>query len=86
MQLLPMDIPAEMHRWVRDEGGGGQDCDEVVVARGPLVIMAHGLCAIEPALRGAFFITSEAGNLNAEEAEEVLRTWSTRAEGADEED
>ena len=86
MQLLPMDIPAEIHRWVRDEGHPGQECDEVIVARGPLVIMAHGLCAIEPALRSAFFITSEAGNLNAQEAQEVLRVWSSRAEGAGEEE
>lgn len=47
--------------------------------------MAHGLCAIDPILRRMCWITSEAGDLNAEEAEEVLRIWSTRAEGADDE-
>ena len=85
MQLLPMNIPAEIHRWIIDERHPGRRHDEVIVARGPLVIMAHGLCAIEPVMRGTCWITSEAGNLNAEEAEEVLRVWSTRPQGAEEE-
>jgi hypothetical protein len=80
-----MDVPAEIHRWIEDDGRHGHRSGEVVVAKGPLVIMVHGICAIDPVLRGTCWITSEAGDLNAEEAEEALRNWSSRAEGADEE-
>ena len=84
MHLLPMDVPAEIHRWIEDDGRPGHHSGEVIVAKGPLVIMAHGLCAIDPVLRDTYWITTEAGDLNADEAEEVLRNWSSRAEGADE--
>jgi hypothetical protein len=45
--------------------------------------MAHGLCAIAPGMRETCWITSELGDLTAEEAEEILRVWSTsvRPEG-----
>jgi hypothetical protein len=85
MLLLPMDIPAEIHRRIEDAEHPENGSAEVIVAKGPLVIMAHGLCAITPDLRGACWITSEAGILSPEEAEEILRIWSSRAEGADEE-
>lgn len=83
MQLLPMNVPAEIHRRIEDGDHPGRARREMIVARGPLVIMAHGLCAIDPALRHTFWITSEAGDLNAEQAEEVLRIWSSRVAGAD---
>ena len=85
MHLLPMDVPAEIHRWIEDDEHPGHHNGEVIVAKGPLVIMAHGLCALDPVLRDSFWITSEAGNLNAGEAEEALRNWSTPAEGAHDE-
>ena len=85
MHLLPMDVPAEIHRRIEDDGRRGRQNGEVIVARGPLVIMAHGLCALDPVLRDAFWITSEAGTLNAGEAEQALRDWSTPAEGAHDE-
>ncbi|MBC9032741.1 hypothetical protein IAG41_10095 [Sphingomonas sp. JC676] len=85
MHLYPMDVPAEIHRWIEDDEHPGHRSGEVIVAKGPLVIMAHGICAIDPVFRRACWITSEVGDLNAEEAEEALRYWSTRAEGADEE-
>jgi hypothetical protein len=65
MQLLPMDVPAEIRR-----------NDSVTVARGPLVIMAHGLLAIAHEARGAYRICSPVGDLDAEQAEEVLRLWT----------
>jgi hypothetical protein len=78
MQLLPMNVPAELHRMIGDSG----DCDastaQVTVARGPLVIMAYGLMAIDPAERDCFWITSAAGDLTPDATEEVLREWNTR--------
>ncbi|WP_213982110.1 hypothetical protein [Sphingomonas sp. dw_22] len=79
-----MNVPAEIHRRIEDLDHPGCWRGEVVVAKGPLVIMAHGLCSIEPALRRSCWITCEAGELSAEEAQEVLRIWSSRVEGADE--
>lgn len=81
MQLMPMNMPAEIHRQIEDPGHARR---EVVVAKGPLVIMAHGLCAIDPALRPTCWITSAAGDLSAEQAEEVLRAWSSRVAGSEE--
>ena len=72
MQLLPMDVPAEIHRWAP------QDAADVIVARGPLVIMARGLMALDPADRGSCWITTEAGDLTPGDAEEALRGWSKR--------
>ncbi|RYD97043.1 MAG: hypothetical protein EOP61_17170 [Sphingomonadales bacterium] len=72
MQLLPMDAPAEIHRWASKDAG------DVVVARGPLVIMARGLMSLSPVDRGACWITTEAGDLSADDAEAALRAWSKR--------
>jgi hypothetical protein len=77
MHLIPMDAPAEIHRRIEDLDHPEEGSDEVIVARGPLVIMAHGLCALEPVAPGACWITSEAGDMDVEEAREVLRNWST---------
>ncbi|WP_157073679.1 hypothetical protein [Sphingomonas soli] len=71
MQLLPMDAPAELHRWAPRAG-------DVLVASGPLIIMAHGLLAIPPADRRACWITTASGDLSADDAEEALRAWSKR--------
>jgi hypothetical protein len=72
MTLLPMDLPAEIHRRTIDQA------TEVTVARGPLVIMAYGLMAIDPAERDCFWISSALGDLTADAAEEVLREWNAR--------
>jgi hypothetical protein len=77
-----MSAPAEIHRRIEGNVESGWRSSEVIIARGPLVIMAHGLCAIEPELRRACWITSEAGDLSALEAEEVLRSWEKPAQGA----
>ena len=77
MQLLPMDVPAEIHRRVGHGASSHAREAAVVVARGPLVIMAHGLLSIDPAERDACWITSPMGDLTAADAEEALRQWST---------
>jgi len=70
MQLLPMDVPAELHRRAAP---GSHDR---IVARGPLVIMAHGLMALRPKDRAGCWISTSIGDLTAGDAEEALREWS----------
>ena len=65
MRFVPMDMPAEIRRE-----------DSVTVARGPLVIMAHGLLAIAREARHAYRIRSPLGDLDAEQVEEMLRMWT----------
>jgi len=65
MRFIPMDMPAEIRRE-----------DSVTVAHGPLVIMAHGLLAIAREARHAYRIRSALGDLDAEQAEEMLRMWT----------
>lgn len=69
MQLLPMDIPAEIHRRI--------EIGDVVVARGPLVIMAHGLLSLDPDARDTCWIHSELGDLTPAQAQDQLKRWST---------
>lgn len=71
MQTMPMDLPAELHRRGSDVPDG-----DVIVARGPLVIMAQGLLALDPEARKCCWIHSEAGDLDAAGAEEQLEGWS----------
>ncbi len=77
MMHLPMDMPAEIHRWAEDGATGRSLRSEIVVAKGPLLIMAHGLMSIDPAARGHFWITSSIGDLTNEDVAEALREWST---------
>ena len=73
MLILPMDLPAEIHRWI-----DGESCrTDVTVAKGPLVIMAHGLLAIDPKGREGCWITSAMGELTPRQARAVLKRWST---------
>ena len=37
MMLFPMDMPAEIHRWIEDGAIGRSSRSEIVVAKGPLV-------------------------------------------------
>ena len=71
MQPMPMDLPAELHRRGSDLPDG-----DVIVATGPLVIMAHGLLALDPEARKTCWIHSEIGDLDAAGAEEQLSFWS----------
>lgn len=67
---MPMDLPAELHRRGNDVPGG-----DVIVARGPLFIIAQGLLALDPEARKSCWIHSEAGDLDAAGAEEQLEGW-----------
>ncbi|RYY29020.1 MAG: hypothetical protein EOP62_01515 [Sphingomonadales bacterium] len=66
-----MNAPAEIYRRVR------QDAAAVIVARGPLVIMAHGLMALAPVDRGTCWIHYAGGDVSPGEAEEALRIWQS---------
>jgi len=77
MLRFPMNLPAEIHRVDAAATGDSR------VARGPLVIMAHGLLAIAADRRNGFTIRSPLGELNAEQVEEVLRRWSAPATAND---
>jgi len=68
---MPMDLPAELHRRGNDVPNG-----DVIVATGPLVIMAQGLLALDPEARKTCWIHSEAGDLDAAGAEAQLECWS----------
>ena len=72
MQLLPMDAPAVIHR--RPYAGAATQ----IVARGPLIIMAHGLMALDPVGQERCWITYAAGDLYPGDAAEALRRWSER--------
>lgn len=67
MAALAMDMPAELNRLGKDGA--------VTVARGPLVILAHGLMAIERTQRRRFWISSAGGRMSAREAERALQRW-----------
>jgi len=71
MEPLPRDLPAELHRRGCDVPGG-----DVIVATGPLAIIAQGLLALAPEDRAACWIHSDAGDLDAAEAEAQLQLWS----------
>jgi len=70
MLHLPMNMPAELHRV------GAAACGRGSVARAPLVILAHGLLAIDPERRDEFVIRSALGEFSASEAEAALRDWN----------
>ena len=69
MQLMPMYTPAELIR------RGAGNADGVMVAKGPLVIMAHGLLALAPRDRRGMRISSALADLTPTQAEAALRLW-----------
>lgn len=82
MHMLPMDMPAELFRRTRKDSAS----EEVLVASGPLVIMAYGLLSIDAADQEAFRIVSPMGELDAGQARAALRRWSTPMHGIVERD
>lgn len=70
-----MSAPAVLRR-VEADGG------DVVVARGPLIILAHGLMAIPPDRRDGFRISTAAGDIGPAQAEALLRGWMQPASAA----
>lgn len=81
MRLPPMNAPAELRRRIADEVAPA-GARTVVVARGSLVLMAHGLCAVEPAQRGECWIEAGGGRLTAEDTMALLRHWTTGCAGS----
>lgn len=74
--LLPMSAPAALYRCACAGADLCADDAHVPVARGPLIIMVHGLLALPEARRGEFRITSDVGDLDAVAAAEAIRYWS----------
>ncbi|UZK66114.1 hypothetical protein [Sphingomonas sp. M1-B02] len=70
MLLMPMNVPAAIHR--RCERA------DTIVAEGPLLIMAHGLMALAPENRADCWISTKLGNLMPHDAEIMLRNWDGR--------
>ncbi|UYY78870.1 hypothetical protein [Sphingomonas sp. R1] len=50
MRPPPMDAPAELRHRIEDPAKPGGMCIRTV-ARGPLMLLVHALCAVEPAER-----------------------------------
>lgn len=78
MRSLPMNAPAELRRRIAD-GVASAGARSVVVARGSLVLMAHGLSAVRPEQRGDCWIETEGGTLTADDTLALLRHWTTGA-------
>ncbi|WP_313535511.1 hypothetical protein [Sphingomonas sp.] len=55
------------------------DARSVVVARGSLVLMAHGLSAVRPEQREECWIEIEGGTLTADDTMALLQHWTTGA-------
>lgn len=72
-----MSAPAVLLRKTRARGG-----EIVTVAKGPFVILAHGLLSIAPEKRKGFWISTEAGEIGPAEVEAVLRAWMRPASAA----
>ena len=73
--LPPMDAPAVLHRRIEEIDPATHRMRDVIVAEGPLVIMAYGLLSMEPAERVRLWISSPAGNLDSAETEEAIERW-----------
>ncbi len=79
MQLPPMNAPAVLHRRLGPIDACGSVPSDVIVARGPLIILAYGLLSVSPADRDALWISVEQDNLMPGEVEEAMRRWSGHA-------
>ena len=66
-RIVAMNAPATLMRVVEDEA--------VMVARGPFVIMAHGLLAIPADHRDGFWIETPDGDVSAADTEAALSAW-----------
>ncbi|WP_066719106.1 hypothetical protein [Sphingomonas pituitosa] len=78
MRLPPMHAPAELRRRIADTVAPA-GVRVVTVARGSLVLMVHGLCAVEPMQRSDCWIEAGGGTLDAEDAQALLQHWTTGA-------
>jgi hypothetical protein len=71
MLRVPRDSPAQINRRLPCETG--DQC--ITVASGPLLIMAHGLMAIEADVREDMWITSQGRDFTPQQAAEALSAW-----------
>ncbi|WP_168844917.1 hypothetical protein [Sphingomonas sp. S2M10] len=78
MRLPPMHAPAELRRRIVDAVAPA-NVRIVTIARGSLVLMVHGLCAVEPAQRSDCWIEAAGGTLDADDASALLHHWTTGA-------
>jgi hypothetical protein len=76
MRPIPMNAPAELHRRVCMGAEGDQ-----TAATGPLLILAHGLMAIDPAQRDRYWITGTMGDLSPRQVEAALHAWQRGPRG-----
>ncbi|AJP71085.1 hypothetical protein [Sphingomonas hengshuiensis] len=74
-----MSAPAELRRRVDDAAVGAGD--DVLVAQGPLIIMAYALTSMPDAAREACTIATAVGDYSASEAAALLRHWSLSPQG-----
>ncbi len=79
MQLPPMNAPAVLHRRLDPIDRCGSVPGDVIVARGPLIILAYGLLSVQPADRDALWISVDQGALMPGEVEEAMRQWNAHA-------
>ncbi|WP_139216522.1 hypothetical protein [Sphingomonas sp. NFR04] len=78
MRSPPMNAPAELRRRIAGSVASA-GARSVVVARGSLVLLAHGLSAVQPEQRGECWIETDGATLTAEDTMALLRHWSTGA-------
>jgi hypothetical protein len=70
-----MDTPVEIRRWTFD----GTNRSETVIARGPFIIMIHGIAALVPPVRKECWIATPYGDITPDQAADALRAWSGKA-------
>lgn len=78
MRLPPMHAPAELRRRIADAVAPA-GVRVITVARGSLVLMVHGLCAVAPVQQDDCWIEAAGGTLDAEDATALLDHWTTGA-------
>ncbi len=75
MQLPSLNTPAELHRKVGMAISDPELDGDIVVARGPFIILACGFMALDVKDRGALWISCPSGVLTAGEVEDAVRHW-----------
>lgn len=75
MRLLRMDTPAEIRRRVDFSTPAQSGVRDIFVAKGPLVILAHGLLAVDPHGDKGCRITGPMGDMSPAQARAMLKEW-----------
>lgn len=82
MAKIAMDEPATLCRRIGNVSPSGRDEPEMVVAKGPFIIMAAGYLALAVADRDAFCIRCAQGEVESTEVEEAMLEWKRRGSSA----